>query len=225
MRAPLRYSPAPMSVLYLAFETHERQNRLIKLQKSGAHIVVAEPRWPGFFELAKREKPFAIAIDFSSAPSHALETADYLTKAKETKEAAMFLLRVQADRLEGAQKRLPNAILVTESELSARLHQMEQEAQARALQKKEAAAHAKKVARAAARAAAGLSVEKGKPAPALAKAKTAAKIVTKPVVKPVAKTAVKPAAKAAPAPAPKKKAAKKPAPPARKPKPQPRKKK
>ncbi len=200
-----------MSVLYLAFETNERQNRLVKLQKSGAHIVVAEPRWPGFFELAKREKPFAIAIDFSSAPSHALETADYLTKAKETKEAAMFLLRVQADRLENAQKRLPNATVVTESELSARLAQMEQEAEARARQKKEAAAQAKKAARAAARAAAGLGAEKAKPAPAPAKAKAGAKAVAKP------------APKAAHAPAPKKKAAKKPAAPARKP--QPRKKK
>ena len=164
-----------MSVLYLAFETNERQNRLVKLQKSGAHIVVAEPRWPGFFELAKREKPFAIAIDFSSAPSHALETADYLTKAKETKEAAMFLLRVSADRLENAQKRLPNATVVTESELSARLAQMEQEAEARARQKKEAAAQAKKAARAAARAAAGLGAEKAKPAPAPAKAKAGAR--------------------------------------------------
>ena len=186
-----------MSVLYLAFETNERQNRLVKLQKSGAHIVVAEPRWPGFFELAKREKPFAIAIDFSSAPSHALETADYLTKAKETKEAAMFLLRVSADRLENAQKRLPNATVVTESELSARLAQMEQ------------------AARAAARAAAGLGAEKTKPAPAPAKAKAGAKAVAKP--------APKPAPKPAHAPAPKKKAAKKPAAPARKP--QPRKKK
>ena len=208
-----------MSVLYLAFETNERANRLVKLQKSGAHIVVAEPRWPGFFELAKREKPFAIAIDFSSAPSHALETADYLTKAKETKEAAMFLLRVSADRLEGAQKRLPNATVVTESELSARLAQMEQEAEARARQKKEAAAQAKKAARAAARAAAGLGAEKGKPAPAPAKGKAAAK----PVAKPVAKTAARPAPRAAHAPAPKKKAAKKPAAHARKP--QPRKKK
>jgi hypothetical protein len=204
-----------MSVLYLAFETNERQNRLVKLQKSGAHIVVAEPRWPGFFELAKREKPFAIAIDFSSAPSHALETADYLTKAKETKEAAMFLLRVQADRLENAQKRLPNATIVTESELSARLAQMEQEAEARARQKKEAAAQAKKAARAAARAAAGLGAEKAKPAPAPAKAKAGAKVVAKP--------AAKPAPKPAHAAAPKKKAAKKPAAPARKP--QPRKKK
>ncbi len=208
-----------MSVLYLAFETNERANRLVKLQKSGAHIVVAEPRWPGFFELAKREKPFAIAIDFSSAPSHALETADYLTKAKETKEAAMFLLRVSADRLEGAQKRLPNATVVTESELSARLAQMEQEAEARARQKKEAAAQAKKAARAAARAAAGLGAEKGKPAPAPAKGKAAAK----PVAKPVAKTAARPAPRAAHAPAPKKKAAKKPAAHTRKP--QPRKKK
>lgn len=208
-----------MSVLYLAFETNERQNRLVKLQKSGAHIVVAEPRWPGFFELAKREKPFAIAIDFSSAPSHALETADYLTKAKETKEAAMFLLRVQADRLENAQKRLPNATIVTESELSARLAQMEQEAEARARQKKEAAAQAKKAARAAARAAAGLGAEKTKPAPAPAKAKAGAKASAKAVAKPVAK----PAPKAAHAPAAKKKAAKKTAASARKP--QPRKKK
>ena len=164
------YSPPLMSVLYLAFETNERANRLQKLQKSGAHIVVSEPRWPGFFELAKREKPYAIAIDFSQAPSHALETADYMSKARETKDAALFLLRVPADRLEAIRKRLPQATPVTENELSGRLAQMEQEAEARARQKKEAAAAAKKAARAAARAAA----DKGKPAPA-AKAKPAPK--------------------------------------------------
>ena len=73
-----------MSVLYLHFDNDDRNSRLARLQKSGAHVVVAEPRWPGFFELAKREKPYAIALDFSQAPSHALETADYLSKAKET---------------------------------------------------------------------------------------------------------------------------------------------
>ena len=177
-----------MSVLYLAFETDERSGRLQKLQKSGAHIVVSEPRWPGFFELAKREKPYAIAIDFSQAPSHALETADYMSKARETRDAALFLLRVPSDRLEAVQKRLPQATPVTENELSGKLAQMEQEAEARARQKKEAAAAAKKAARAAARAAAA---EKTKPAPA-AKAK--------------------PVAKAKPAPPPKKKASKKPSP-------------
>src|SRR5215471_4405291 len=120
-----------MSVLYLHFDTPERANRLIKLQKSGAHIVVAEPRWPSFFELAKREKPYAIAIDFTGSPSHALETADYMSKARETKEAALFLLRVPADRVEAVTKRLPQATIVTEVELSGRLAEMEREAEAR----------------------------------------------------------------------------------------------
>ena len=107
-----------MSVLYLHFETDERAGRLARLQKSGAHVVVAAPRWPGFFELAKREKPYAIAIDFSQAPSHSLETADYMSKARETKDAKLFLLRVPTDRKEAVMKRLPKAELVTENELS-----------------------------------------------------------------------------------------------------------
>ena len=179
-----------MSVLYLHFDNDDRNSRLARLQKSGAHVVVTEPRWPGFFELAKREKPYAIAIDFSQAPSHALETADYMSKARETRDAAFFLLRVPSDRLEAIQKRLPQATPVTENELSARLAQMEQEAEARARQKKEAAAAAKKAARAAARAAAG---EKPKPAAAV-KAKPAPKPKAAPPAK--KKAAKKPAAAA-----------------------------
>jgi hypothetical protein len=184
----LRYSRPFMSVLYLHFETNERPGRLAKLQKSGAHIVVAEPRWPSFFELAKREKPYALAIDFSHAPSHALETADYVSKARETKDAALFLLRVPADRREAAVKRLPQAAIVTENELSAKLAEMERVAEARAREKKEAAAQAKKAARAAKAAAAG----KTKPAP----------VVFKPAPKPKSAPAAakkKPGKAAAPA--------------------------
>ena len=173
-----------MSVLYLAFETNDRPNRMAKLQKSGAHVVVAEPRWPGFFELAKREKPYAIAIDFSEAPSHALETADYMSKAKETKETALFLLRVPSDRVEAVQKRLPQATLATENELSGRLAQLEREAEARAREKKEAAAAAKKAARAASAAAKAAAAGKPlKPAPPPAKPKAAAAPKKKPAAK------------------------------------------
>src|SRR5690348_12762723 len=136
-----------MSVLYLHFDTNERAGRIQRLQKSGAHVVVAEPRWPGFFELAKREKPYAIAIDFGAAPSHSLETADYLSKAKETKDATLFLLHVPADRVETIERRLPKAAIVTDSELASRVAEMEREAEARAREKKEAAAEAKKAAR------------------------------------------------------------------------------
>jgi hypothetical protein len=188
-----------MSVLYLAFETDDRQNRIGKLQKSGAHVVVAEPRWPGFFELAKREKPYAIAIDFAEAPSHSLETADYLSKAKETKEVALFLLRVPTDRMEAVQKRLPQATITTENELSGRLAEMEREAEARAREKKEAAAAAKKAARAASAAAKAAAAGKPpKPAPAPAKAAAKPKAAAPAAKKKPAAKKTAPAKKAQP---------------------------
>ncbi|HEY6051441.1 MAG TPA: hypothetical protein VIZ58_09345 [Thermoanaerobaculia bacterium] len=178
-----------MSVLYLQFEASDRAGRAARLGKSGAHIVISEPRWPQFFELAKKEKPYAIAIDMSAAPSHCLETADYISKAKETRDTPLFLLRVPEDRLEAVKKRLPNAPIVTEQELAHTLIEEERKAQQRAREKKEAAAAARKTARAK-----KLGLD-GPPAPG----KTG---------RPPAKAAAAaPEKKKAPAPAPKKKAA------------------
>jgi hypothetical protein len=137
-----------MSVLFLDFEGSERNARVQKLARTGAHVVASELRWPAFFELAKREKPYAIAIDFAQAPSHALETADYLAKAKETRDVAIYLLRVPEDRVDVVTKRLPQAAIVTDQELADRVTDAEREAQERARQKKEAAATARKNARA-----------------------------------------------------------------------------
>lgn len=153
-----------MSLLYLHFESDERAGRVQKVAKSGAHIIVAEPKWPGFWEIAKREKPLAVAVDFTHAPSHALETADYISKARETKDAALYLLRVPEDRLEMVQKRLPQAAIVTEPELAERLAIMEREAAARALEKKEAAAVARRSAAAAKKAAKKAAAMPGKTA-------------------------------------------------------------
>jgi len=88
------------------------------------------------------------AIDFAQAPSHSLETADYLSKAKETRDAAIFLLRVPEDRVDIVTKRLPHATRVTDQELAVRVAEAEKQAQERARQKKEAAAQARKTARA-----------------------------------------------------------------------------
>jgi len=184
-----------MSLLYLHYESDERAGRVQKLARSGAHIIVSEPRWPGFWEIAKRDKPIAIAVDFSHAPSHALETADYIAKAKETKDAALYLLRVPEDRLDVVRKRLPQASIVTEPELSERLAVIEREAQKRALEKKEAAADARRTASAARQAAKKAAGGPQKPA---------AKVAEPPKK---AKPPAPPKKKAAPAP--KKSAAKK----------------
>lgn len=189
-----------MSLLYLHFESDERAGRVQKLARSGAHIIVAEPKWPGFWEIAKREKPMAIGVDFTHAPSHALETADYISKARETRETPMFLLRVPADRLEMVQKRLPQAAIVTEPELAERIGVMEREAVARALEKKEAAAQARRAA-SAAKQAAKKAAAGGKPAAAAGKAGSKKPKVSKPepaVRKKGAAPAKKGAAKARP---------------------------
>lgn len=161
-----------MSVLYLHFESGEREARVQKLAKSGAQILVSEPHWPGFFEIAKKEKPYAIAIDFSYAPSHALETADYIAKAKETREVSLYILNVPPDRLDLVKKRLSRASIVTEQELSERLARAEQEARERARQKKQASAQARKVAQAnrtASQRAPAATASRAKPAPRVAK--------------------------------------------------------
>jgi hypothetical protein len=189
-----------MSLLFLHFESDERASRVQKLAKSGAHVMVSEPRWPGFWEIAKREKPTVVAIDFTHAPSHALETADYISKARETRETPMFLLRVPADRLEMVQKRLPQAAIVTEPELAERIGVMEREAVARALEKKEAAAQARRAA-SAAKQAAKKAAAGGKPAAAAGKAGSKKPKVSKPepaVRKKGAAPAKKGAAKARP---------------------------
>jgi hypothetical protein len=152
-----------MSLLFLHFESDERASRVQKLAKSGAHVMVSEPRWPGFWEIAKREKPTVVAVDFTHAPSHALETADYISKARETREAALYLLHVPEDRLEIVHKRLPHAAIVTVPELADRLAQLEREALARALEKKEAAAVARRTAAAAKQAAKKAMAAAGKP--------------------------------------------------------------
>jgi hypothetical protein len=193
-----------MSLLYLHYEADERAGRVQKLAKSGAHIIVSEPRWPAFWEIAKREKPIAVAVDFSHAPSHALETADYIAKAKETRDSALYLLRVPEDRLDVVRKRLPQAAIVTEPELAERLAAIEREAQARALEKKEAAAVARRTAQAArqaARKAAAGPAKPGKPAKVAKPVKPAKK------PKPAAKKAVAVARKKSAPPA--KKGAKK----------------
>jgi len=193
-----------MSVLYLQFDGGDRNTRVQKLGKSGAHVVPVEPRWPAFFEMAKREKPYAIAIDFSQAPTHCLETADYIAKAKETRETPLYLLRVPDDRLDAVKKRLPNASIVTEQDLAGILVVEEKKAQERAREKKEAAAAARKTARAK-----KLGLDKPPPPPpapppakgkAGAKAKTPPAAASEPKKKAAAPVKKKPAPARRPAP-------------------------
>jgi hypothetical protein len=107
-----------MKVLFLHFTGEARDVKAARLAKSGAELIVEEPRWPRFYELARKEKPAAIVIDFSRAPSHALETTDYLSKAKDTRELELFAIHVFDDRKDLLKERVPKAQVYSERELA-----------------------------------------------------------------------------------------------------------
>ena len=107
-----------MKVLFLHFASEQRDAKASRLAKSGAHVIVEEPRWPRFSEVARREKPAAIVLDFSKAPYHALETADYISKAKDTRELELFAIHVFDDRRELLKERVPKIQVFSERELA-----------------------------------------------------------------------------------------------------------
>ena len=108
-----------MKVLFLHFTGEARDAKAARLAKSGAELIVEEPRWPRFYELARKEKPAAIVVDFSRAPSHALETTDYLSKAKDTRDLELFAIHVFDDRKDLLKERVPKAQVYSERELAA----------------------------------------------------------------------------------------------------------
>src|SRR5690349_12771531 len=107
-----------MKVLFLHFASETRDAKASRLAKSGAQVIVEEPRWPRFSEVARREKPVAIVLDFSKAPSHALETADYISKAKDTRDLELFAIHVFDDRRDLLKERVPKIQVFSERELS-----------------------------------------------------------------------------------------------------------
>jgi hypothetical protein len=107
-----------MKVLFLHFASENRDAKAARLAKSGAQLIVEEPRWPRFYEVARREKPAAVVLDFSRAPSHALETADYLSKAKDTRDLDLFAIHVFDERRDLLKERVPRMQVYSERELS-----------------------------------------------------------------------------------------------------------
>jgi hypothetical protein len=112
-----------MKVLFLHFASETRDAKAARLAKSGAQLIVEEPRWPHFYEVARREKPAAIVIDFSKAPTHAQETADYLSKAKDTRDLELFAIHVFDERRDLLRDRVPKIQVHSERELASVISQ------------------------------------------------------------------------------------------------------
>jgi hypothetical protein len=193
-----------MKVLFLHFPSEARDAKAARLAKTGVQLIVEEPRWPHFYEVAKRERPAAVVIDFSKAPAHAQETADYLSKAKYTRDLELFAIHVFDERRDLLRERVPKIQTLSERELSAviveRLPKWEadraafeqaarEERQQRAEEKKAAAA----ASRARARERRMAEQQAAGPAPAVTKETVTAPRARKPAPAPVSKAKKAPA--------------------------------
>jgi hypothetical protein len=125
-----------VKVLFLHFASETRDAKAARIARSGVDLVVEEPRWPRFYELARRERPAAVIVDFSRGPAHALET---ISKAKDTRDLELYAIHVFDERRELLKERVPRAQAMSERELAQKLAERLPEWEAQRAQAEEAA--------------------------------------------------------------------------------------
>ena len=105
-------------ILLLQFHSDpHRQEHYDALKGLGAELVEAEPRWPSFFDVLKREQPNVVVISLGAIPSHGREAARYIKDGFNTRNLPVFLTDVPAKEIDKSRKSAPSAIIVEHQEL------------------------------------------------------------------------------------------------------------
>jgi len=105
-------------VLLLQFDTDpDCAARREALSTLGASIVEAEPRWPTFFDVLRRERPDVVVISLGRIPSHGREAARYIKDGFNTRNLPVFLTDVPAKEIDKCRKSAPTAVIVERKDL------------------------------------------------------------------------------------------------------------
>ena len=81
-------------------------------------VVVAEPRWPTFFDVVTAQRPDVIVIAASVIPSHAFEAARYLGDGFNTRDIPVLLVDVDPKNNALAKASAPQAKIVDRAALA-----------------------------------------------------------------------------------------------------------
>ena len=100
-----------MKVLVIQEEGETRDALVEFLKAGGAEVVVTRPVWPGFFHVAKEERPDVAVVDCSE-PGPGRECAGYLGETGFTNLIRVFAVNVPPDRVERLKARAPKAKVV-----------------------------------------------------------------------------------------------------------------
>lgn len=105
----------------------DSRDKLVRyLEAGGAEVIVSRPVWPGFFHIAKDERPDVAVVDCSE-PGPGREVAGYLGETGFTRQIKVLAVNVPANRLERLKQRAPRAQAVQLDDLAEELAKIDPE--------------------------------------------------------------------------------------------------
>jgi len=94
-------------------EEGEARDKLVEyLKAGGAQVICSRPVWPGFFFMAKEERPDVALVDCSPDPGYGRECAGYLGETGFTRQIKVLAFNVPPDQERRLKLRAPKAKIV-----------------------------------------------------------------------------------------------------------------
>lgn len=104
-----------MARLFLMMSESAAPGTLIKqLRAAGHRLIVAEPRYPDFFNLLRQqtEAPELFVVDCSRLANHARESANYVRGLRAHQSTPFILFNVRLEDEGKCREKVPGAVLV-----------------------------------------------------------------------------------------------------------------
>lgn len=109
-----------MKIMVIQEEGEARDKLVEYLKAGGAEVICSRPVWPGFFFMAKEERPDAVVVD-CSPPGYGRECAGYLGETGFTRHMPVLAYNVPLDEEARLRRRAPKAKIVQLQEIGREL--------------------------------------------------------------------------------------------------------
>lgn len=110
-----------MKIMLIQEEGAARDKLAEYLKAGGAEVVCSRPIWPGFYHIAKAERPEVALVDCAPDPGHGRECAGYLGETAFTNHIKVLAFNVAPDEVHLLRRRAPKAKLVHLAEIGREL--------------------------------------------------------------------------------------------------------
>lgn len=102
-------------IFFMAFDQAGQTPLVKKLRNAGHKLAIAEPRYPGFYDLVKQQDPppQVFVVECGTLASHARESCNYLKGLKSYKDVPFLLYNVKKEDEAKTIAKVPGATLLS----------------------------------------------------------------------------------------------------------------